>query len=64
MSIRSTRMSIEKLFKEDILMETIFYTLQDYYTHTKAISYLLMIAALIGFALFWKFISAKDDADK
>jgi preprotein translocase subunit SecY len=45
-------------------VETIFYTLQDYYTHTKAISYLLMIASLIGFALFWKFISAKDDADK
>jgi hypothetical protein len=45
-------------------METIFYTLQDYYTHTKAIAYLLMIAALIGFAWFWKFISAKDDADK
>ena len=64
MSIRSTRTSIERLFKEVILMETIFYTLQDYYTHTKAISYLVMIAALIGFALFWKFISANDDADK
>jgi|GEM_PF-267554 len=42
-------------------METIFYTYQDFYTHTKAISYLLMIAALIGIAFFWKFLSAKDD---
>jgi hypothetical protein len=45
-------------------METIFYTLQDFYTHTKGILYILMIAALIGFALFYKFISEKDDSDK
>ena len=45
-------------------METIFYTLQDFYTHTKGISYLLMIAALIGIAFFWNFLSGKDDNKK
>ncbi|MDA8139548.1 MAG: hypothetical protein M0036_12940 [Desulfobacteraceae bacterium] len=45
-------------------MDTIFYTYQEFYTHTKAIAYLLMVAALIGIACFWKFLSGKDDADQ
>jgi len=46
------------------LMETIFYTYQDFFTYTKGVLYLLMIAALIGFALFWRFLSKKDDETK
>ncbi len=45
-------------------METIFYTYQDYLTYTKGVLYLLMIAALIGIALFWRFLSGKDDENK
>jgi hypothetical protein len=45
-------------------MEKIFYTYQDFYTHTKGVTYLLMIAALIGIALFWNFLSGKDDKKK
>lgn len=45
-------------------METIFYTCQDFYTHTKGILYLLMISALIGFAFFWRFLSGNDDQDR
>ena len=46
------------------LMETIFYTYQDFYTHTKGILYLLMIISLIGIAGFWIFLSGKDDDNK
>ncbi|MFZ2632474.1 MAG: hypothetical protein WA081_23260 [Desulfosalsimonadaceae bacterium] len=42
-------------------METIFYTYQNYYTYTKGVLYVLMFVALIGIALFWKFLSGKDD---
>ena len=42
-------------------MENIFYTFQDFYTHTKGVMYLLMIAALIGIAFFWNFLVGKDD---
>jgi hypothetical protein len=44
-------------------MEPTFFTYQDFYTHTKAIAYLLMIAALIGIAWFWNFLSGKDDSE-
>ncbi|MDQ1331474.1 MAG: hypothetical protein QG578_1742 [Thermodesulfobacteriota bacterium] len=41
-----------------------FYTLQDFYTHTKGVTYILIIVALIGIALFWSFLSQKDDEKK
>jgi len=44
-------------------MEPIFYTCQDYYTHTKGVLYILMIAALIGIAFFWRFLSGGDDEE-
>jgi hypothetical protein len=45
-------------------METIFYTYQDFLTHTKGVLYLLMIAALVGYLLFWRFLSGRDDDKK
>ena len=45
-------------------MEPGFYTYQDFYTHTKAVIYLLMVVGLIGIALFWNFLSARDDHTK
>ncbi|MFH2058403.1 MAG: sulfate respiration complex protein HmcD [Pseudomonadota bacterium] len=42
-------------------MESIFYTYQDFYTHTKAITYILIIASLIGVACFWNFLAGKED---
>ena len=41
-----------------------FYTLQDFYTHTKGVTYILIVVALIGIALFWNFLSQKDDEKK
>ena len=45
-------------------METIFYTYQDFYTHTKGIIYLIMIISLVGIAGIWNFLSGKDDENK
>lgn len=42
-------------------MENIFYTYQAFYTHTKSVLYLLMVAALIGFVFFWHFLTGRDD---
>ncbi len=41
-----------------------FPTLQDFYTHTKGIAYLLMVVALLGLAAFWVFLTGRDKGDK
>lgn len=38
-----------------------FYTLQDFYTHTKGVTYILAVVALIGIALFWRFLSQREN---
>jgi hypothetical protein len=42
-------------------MDRIFYTLQDFMTHTESVTYLLVIATLIGMMLFWLFLTGKDE---
>jgi hypothetical protein len=42
-------------------MENIFYTLQDFLTHTKAIVYILIIMSLIALAGFWNFLTERDE---
>ncbi|MCF8035569.1 MAG: hypothetical protein K9K62_01725 [Desulfobacteraceae bacterium] len=42
-------------------MEQAFFTLQEFMTHTKAVVYLLMAAALIGLPLFWLFLTGRDE---
>ena len=41
-------------------MHNVFFTLHDFMLHTKAVTYILIVVALIGFAMFWQFLSAKD----
>ncbi|MDD3313110.1 sulfate respiration complex protein HmcD [Pseudodesulfovibrio sp.] len=41
-----------------------FFTLQDYYTHTKGIVYLIMGGILVAATLYWQFLmggNRKDD---
>ncbi len=45
-------------------METLFYTLQDFMTHTKAVAYVLIAAALIALPLFWKFLTGRDENER
>lgn len=42
-------------------MEGGFYTLQDFMTFTKGVTYLLMIVSLIAITGFWLFLSERDD---
>ncbi len=42
-------------------MEGLYYTLQDFLTHTKSITYLLIVGALIGITWFWNFLTGNDD---
>jgi hypothetical protein len=42
-------------------MDPIFYTLQDFMTHTESVTYLLVIATLIGMTVFWWFLTGKDE---
>jgi preprotein translocase subunit SecY len=44
-------------------MDGVFYTLHDFMTHTKNISYILMAVSLIGFAGFWCFLVGRDEDD-
>jgi len=39
----------------------VFYTLQDFMTYTKGVTYLLMAAILLGMAGFWCFLTDRDE---
>lgn len=43
------------------MMDNVYYTLQDFMTHTESVTYLLVIATLIGMTLFWLFLTGKDE---
>ena len=42
-------------------MDPIFYTLQDFMPHTESVTYLLVIATLVGMTVFWWFLTGKDE---
>ncbi len=42
-------------------MEQVFYTLQDFMVHTKAVVYVLMGLWLIGVVGFWRFLTGGDE---
>ena len=42
-------------------MESIIFTLQDFMTHTKGITYLVMAGILIALPLFWCFLTGRDE---
>lgn len=37
------------------------HTLHDFFSHTKGIIYILIVAILIGMTAFWKFLTGKDE---
>ena len=41
-------------------MEQVFYTLQDFMVHTKAVIYILMGIWLIAVVGFWQFLAGRD----
>lgn len=44
-------------------MESTFFTLQDFMTFTKGVTYILMVVSLIGITGFWLFLSERDEDD-
>ena len=42
-------------------MDHIFYSLQNFMTHTKSVTYVLIAAALVGMTVFWYFLTGRDD---
>jgi hypothetical protein len=42
-------------------MEHGFYTLQDFFTHTKGVTYILMVMALLCIVGFWRFLSENEE---
>jgi len=45
-------------------MENGIHTLQEYMLHTENITYILIIAALLGITFFWLFLSQRDDDEE
>ena len=42
-------------------MESIFYTLQDFFTFTKGVIYILIVATLFILLGFWRFLTGRDE---
>ena len=42
-------------------MEETIHTLQDYMLHTENITYILIVGALVGITLFYRFLTDRDD---
>jgi len=45
-------------------MEGTIYTLHEYMLHTENITYLLIVAALLGVTFFWLFLSQRDNDEE
>ena len=42
-------------------MENTIHTLQEYMLHTESITYVIIVAALIGITFFYRFLTERDD---
>jgi len=42
-------------------MDGIFYTLQDFLTYTKGVTYILILAILLAMLGFWRFLTGRDE---
>ena len=42
-------------------METTIHTLQEYMLRTESITYIIIVAALIGMTFFYRFLTDRDD---
>jgi len=42
-------------------MEPVYYTLQEFMTHTESVIYLLTAGAVVALPLFWRFLTDRDE---
>ncbi len=45
-------------------MEGTIHTLQEYMLHTETITYIIIVAALIGMTFFFRFLTDRDDDEE
>jgi hypothetical protein len=45
-------------------MEGTLHTLQEYMLHTETITYIIIVAALIGITFFYRFLTERDDDEE
>lgn len=45
-------------------MENAIHTLQEYMLHTETITYIIIVAALIGITFFYRFLTERDDDEE
>lgn len=45
-------------------MDGTIHTLQEYMFHTESITYIIIVAALLGITFFWLFLSQRDDDEE
>ena len=45
-------------------MDGTLHTLQEYMLHTENITYILIVAALIGMTFFFRFLTDRDDDEE
>jgi len=45
-------------------MESTIYTLQDYMLHTETVTYIIIVAALVGITFFFRFLTERDDDEQ
>ncbi len=42
-------------------MDGVYYTLQEFLAHTESVTYILILATLLGIAGFWYFLTGGDE---
>jgi hypothetical protein len=52
---------LSSTFKELSTMDGTFYTLQEFMTYTEGITYILIVAILLGMLGFWIFLVERDE---
>jgi len=62
MNTRSTQ-THTKRFEGEEIMGAVFYTLQDFFTFSKGMTYVLMGAVLVVMVAMWNFLVARDEKD-
>ena len=52
---------LRNTYGDNIAMESTIHTLQDYMLHTETVTYIIIVAALIGITFFYRFLTERDD---
>jgi len=60
----STQATRHRILERSEKIDMDFSTLQDFYTYTKGIAYVLIVLTLIGMAGFWLYLTDQENDDE